>query len=374
MKPFAYDLQATCPATSARAGCFHTPHGDILTPTFMPVGTRGTVKAVTPDQLKEIGAQIVLANTYHLSQRPGADIVERAGGLHAFMGWDRPILTDSGGFQIFSLAETLKLDPEGVSFLSVYDGSHVRWTPADNMRIQEQLGADIIMQLDQCTPYPADRSLIESAVELSASWARACAKAHTREDQALFGIVQGGMHLDLRLRSLEMLEEIGTFPGYGIGGYSVGEPPEVMFETLPDVVRAMPADKPRYLMGVGNPTTLLHAVAAGVDLFDCVLPTRCARMGSALTSVGRLKLRNARFADDFGPLDPNCSCPACTGFSRAYLHHLVNTKEILGSTLLSIHNLTYLVKLMARAREAILAGEYSSFVRAWDASPAANDW
>lgn len=371
---FEYDLIAKSSDTAARAGVFHTVHGDIQTPTFMPVGTRATVKAITPDQLEELGAQICLANTYHLSQRPGSELIAKAGGLHEFMGWNHPILTDSGGFQVFSLADTLKLDPEGLSFLSVYDGSHQRWTPEVNMRIQENLGADIIMQLDQCTPYPAERSFVEAAVELSAKWAREQAACKRRDDQALFGIVQGGMHLDLRLHSLEMLEEIGAFPGYGIGGYSVGEPHDMMFETLPDLCAAMPGDKPRYLMGVGNPTTLVHGVAVGIDLFDCVLPTRCARMGSALTSQGRLKLKHARFKEDFEPLDAKCGCPTCQKYTRAYLHHLVAVKEILGATLLSIHNLWFLVHLMQDVREAILADEYDAFVRAWDASPAANDW
>ncbi|NTU88321.1 MAG: tRNA guanosine(34) transglycosylase Tgt [Actinobacteria bacterium] len=373
MALFDFDLLAADPHTDARRGCFHTAHGDIQTPTFMPVGTRATVKGITVPQLEEVQAQIILSNTYHLYLRPGAELIAQAGGLHGFMGWDHPILTDSGGFQIFSLADTLTLDEDGVSFNSIVDGSHHRWTPEENMRIQQLLGADIIMQLDQCPPYPAEKELVHTAVKRSAAWAARCKDAHTREDQALFGIVQGGTHLDLRLESISLLEEIG-FPGYGIGGYSVGEPHEVMFETLGGVATALPADKPRYLMGVGNPTTLVRAVACGVDLFDCVLPTRTARMGTAFSSEGRLNMRNARFATDFGPLDPLCSCSVCKEYSRAYLRHLVASKEMLASTLLSLHNLHYLIDLMRRAREAIETGTYRSFLDTWNASPAANDY
>lgn len=374
MALFDYELIATDPSSGARAGVFHTAHGDVFTPTFMPVGTNATVKGITVPQLEQIGAQVVLSNTYHLYLRPGVDIVEQAGGLHPFMNWNHPILTDSGGFQIFSLANTLKLDSDGVSFKSILDGSSHRWTPEDNMDIQQRLGADIVMQLDQCPPYPADKPFVRDAVERSAAWAKRCRAAHTREDQALFGIIQGGMHLDLRLESLERLEDMGGFPGYGIGGYSVGEPHDMMFETLPDLAAAMPANKPRYLMGVGNPTTLLRGVAAGVDLFDCVLPTRTARMGTAFSSEGRLNLRNARFARDFTPLDPQCQCPVCTGYTRAYLRHLVVQKEMLGSILLSLHNLHYLVHLMERARRAVIDGSYGAFLAAWNESPASVDY
>lgn len=374
MALFDYDLIATDPATGARAGVFHTAHGDIETPTFMPVGTQATVKGITAGQLEGIGAQIMLSNTYHLYLRPGADLIEEAGGLHRFMGWEHPILTDSGGFQIFSLADTLDLDPDGVSFRSILDGSRHRWTPEDNMRIQQQLGADIAMQLDQCTPYPAEKSFVADAVKLSADWAQRCRVAHDRADQALFGIVQGGVFLDLRLESLARLEDIGGFPGYGIGGYSVGEPHDVMFQTLPELTSAMPASKPRYLMGVGNPTTLVRGVAAGVDLFDCVLPTRTARMGTAFSSEGRLNFRNARFARDFGPLDPLCDCPVCRNHTRAYLRHLVTQKEMLGAVLLSLHNLHYLIDLMARSRTAIIQGTYAEFLASWEASSAVNDY
>lgn len=374
MSLFDYDLQATDPTTSARCGTFHTAHGPVQTPTFMPVGTRATVKGVTVEQLHEIDAQVVLSNTYHLFLRPGAELIAEAGGLHSFMNWDGAILTDSGGFQIFSLADTLKLDDDGVTFRSIIDGTWHRWTPEENMRVQQLLGADIAMQLDQCPPYPAEKTFVETAVRRSAEWAARCRASHTRADQALFGIVQGGTHLDLRLESIERLEDVGGFPGYGIGGYSVGEPHEVMFESLEQVCAAMPADKPRYLMGVGNPTTLVRAIGMGVDLFDCVLPTRTARMATAFSSEGRLNLRNAKFARDFTPLDPQCTCSTCRNYTRAYIRHLATSKEMLASTLLSIHNLHYLIDLTAKARVAVQAGEYARFEAAWMSSPAAVDY
>ncbi|MDO5106641.1 MAG: tRNA guanosine(34) transglycosylase Tgt [Coriobacteriaceae bacterium] len=374
---FTYDIIAEDPTTHARAGVLHTTHGDIPTPIFMPVGTKGTVKGLLMDTVASLGTKILLANTYHLAMRPGAETVAELGGLHDFMQWHGPILTDSGGFQVFSHGDNVKLSDDGVRFRTVdYDGSYVTWTPEENMRIQQLLGADIVMQLDQCPGYPAERSFVERAVELSSSWAERCWKAHTRDDQALFGIVQGGMHLDLRLRSLEHLESCGDFCGYGIGGYSVGEPHEVMFETLaPLVSEHMPKHKPRYLMGVGNPTTLVRGVACGIDMFDCVLPTRTARMGTAFSSEGRMNLKNARYAHDAGPLDASCTCPVCTGgYTRAYLHHLVRQKEMLGGILLSMHNIHYLLDLMARARQAIIDGRYSAFVSEWMDSPAAADF
>lgn len=376
-KWFTYDLIAEDPATHARAGVLHTPHGDVPTPIFMPVGTKATVKGLLPEQLRGLGAKIILANAYHLSQRPGADLVAELGGLHSFMRWDGPILTDSGGFQVFSHGDFVRLDEGGVTFRTVdYDGSYVHWTPEDNMAIAQSLGADIVMQLDQCTPYPAERAFVERAVELSSLWAERCARAHTREDQALFGIVQGGMHLDLRLRSLEHLESCGDFPGYGIGGYSVGEDHAIMFETLaPLASEHMPRHKPRYLMGVGNPTTLVHGVACGIDMFDCVLPTRTARMGCAFSSAGRLNLRHARFAHDRSVLEEGCGCPACQGgFTRSYLHHLVKQREMLGGILLSLHNLHFLLELMRQARTAVLEGRYADFVRRWDELPGSADW
>lgn len=375
---FTYDIVAEDPTTHARAGVFHTPHGDIPTPIFMPVGTKATVKGVLPSTLERLGTKILLANTYHLSQRPGADLIEEMGGLHEFMRWGGPILTDSGGFQVFSHEEHFKLSDDGVRFRAVdYDGAWVTWTPEDNMAIAQKLGADIVMQLDQCVGYPAPREKVERAVELSGMWAERCYAAHTRKDQALFGIVQGGMDLDLRLESLHRLEEVGDFPGYGIGGYSVGEDHETMFASLePLVSEYMPREKPRYLMGVGNPTTLVRAVACGVDMFDCVLPTRTARMGTALSSEGRMNLKNARFTYDKRPIDPECRCPVCQGgYTRAYVHHLVQQHEMLGSILLSEHNIYYLLDLMRRARAAIIDGTYGAFVDEWMASPAAErDW
>ena len=378
-------FDCTCDAKSgnARALTFTTAHGDFHTPMFMPVGTAATVKGITPPQLRELKSQVVLANTYHLSQRPGEDVVAEAGGVHKFMNYDGPMLTDSGGFQIFSLADTRKLDDDGVTFRSIYDGSYVRWTPEENMRIQEALGADIAMQLDQCPPYPATREFVERAVNLSAMWARRCLAAHKRPDQTLFGIVQGGMNLDLRLESIRRLREIEDeslaaggrrFGGFGIGGYSVGEDHETMFETLGQVARALPDDRPRYLMGVGNPTTLVRAVGEGVDMFDCVLPTRTARMGTAFSSQGRMNMRNAKYTRDFTPLDPECTCPTCQNHTRAYIRHLVKQDEMLGGILLSIHNLHYLLDLMRRAREAVLADAYAEFEAQWMASPAAKDY
>ncbi len=373
MTLFDFHVSATDPVTAARAATFVTAHGVVPTPMFMPVGTRASVKGVTVDQLREIGAHVVLANTYHLFLRPGSEIVRDAGGLHRFMGWDRPILTDSGGFQVFSLADTVRLTDDGVGFRSILDGAKHFWTPEDNMRVQEDLGADIIMQLDQCPPYPAEKEFVAVAVERSAAWAARCKAAHTRHDQALFGIVQGGVFEDLRAESVSRLTEIG-FPGYGIGGYSVGEPHDLMLESLAPVTELLPANRPRYLMGVGNPTTMLEAIALGVDLFDCVLPTRTARMGTAFSSEGRMNMRNAKYARDFGPLDPSCSCSVCTTYSRAYIRHLVSVKEMLGSTLLSIHNLHVLVDLARRARLAIEAGQYSAFLQVWREGPGADDY
>ena len=374
---FEYEILAEDPSTHARAGLFHTPHGAIPTPIFMPVGTKATVKGILPSSLHEIGTKILLANTYHLAMRPGAELVAQAGGLHEFMRWDGPILTDSGGFQVFSLGEHFKLSDDGVQFHAVdYGGEKVTWTPEENMRIAQLLGADICMQLDQCPGYPSPRSYVERAVELSSKWAERCFRAHTREDQALFGIVQGGMHLDLRLRSLRQLEEMGDFPGYGIGGYSVGEDHATMFETLvPLVSEHMPKQKPRYLMGVGNPTTLVRGVACGIDMFDCVLPTRTARMGTAFSNEGRLNLKNARFGHEHRPIDERCPCPACSGgFTRAYIHHLIRQREMTGAILLSLHNISYLLDLMRRSREAIIKGEYGQFVQEWESSTAVNDF
>ncbi len=376
-KPFAFTILREDPETSARVATFATPHGDVPTPIFMPVGTKATVKGIAPATLAELGTKICLANTYHLALRPGEELIEHLGGLHAFAAWDAPILTDSGGFQVFSHGPSVKLTEDGVGFHAVeYGGEKIFWTPEENMRIQQALGADIAMQLDVCPPYPAPDAEVRRAVDLSAKWAARCFAAHTREDQALFGIVQGGMDLELRRESLRRLEEAGDFPGFGIGGYSVGEDHATMYASLePLVSRFMPKDKPRYLMGVGNPTTLVVAVGFGVDMFDCVLPTRTARMGTALTHEGRMNLRHARFAEDPRPLDEACACPACTGgFSRAYLHHLVKSREMLGAMLLSEHNVSYLLDLMARIRAAIAEGHYAAFRAAFLASPEAHDW
>ena len=368
-----FTIDALDTATSARAGVLTTAHGDVRTPVFMPVGTRATVKGMTPQSVEDIGAQIVLANTYHLFLRPGHEIVAEAGGLHDFMGWPHPILTDSGGFQIFSLCETLKVTDEGVRFRSVVDGTQHFWTPEENMAIAQALGADVAMVLDVCPPYPAEESVVADAVRRSAAWAARCKAAHRRDDQLLFGIVQGGVYGHLRAESVERTVEIG-FPGYGIGGYSVGEPLELMVESLAPVAASIPADAPRYLMGVGSPTAMLQAVALGVDMFDCVLPTRTARLGTALTSRGRLNMRNARWARDFSPLDPDCGCPTCTRFTRAYIRHLVNTKEMLGAILLTTHNLWFLLRLMERARDAVLEGRYEAFLGEWLAGPGAEDF
>ena len=384
-KPFAFDIVAEDPQTHARAGLLHTPHGDIPTPIFMPVGTKATVKGLLPPTLEQLGTKILLANTYHLSMRPGADLVDEMGGLHEFMQWHGPILTDSGGFQVFSHSEHVKLTNEGVTFRAVdYDGKYVHWSPQENMNIARKLGADIVMQLDQCPGYPSPKPFVERAVELSSLWAEGCWAAHEAAEhltaqgtpQALFGIVQGGMDLDLRLRSLHQLENVADFPGYGIGGYSVGESHEVMFETLaPLVSEHMPKDKPRYLMGVGNPTTLVRGVACGIDMYDCVLPTRTARMGGAFSFTGRLNMRNAVHAHDHSPLDPQCTCPVCTGgYTRAYIHHLVRQKEMVASILLSMHNVYFLLDLMRRARAAIIEGTYKEFLDSWMSSPAAVDW
>ncbi|WP_314652454.1 tRNA guanosine(34) transglycosylase Tgt [Slackia exigua] len=382
MSLFDVTVEASCGA--ARALSFETAHGTVRTPMFMPVGTHATVKGITPDQLHALNSQVVLANTYHLYMRPGVDVVEEAGGIQRFMNYDGPMLTDSGGFQLFSLDHMMKADAYGVTFHARdYDGSAHRWTPESNMDIQQRIGADICMQLDQCIGYPCEKEDVAASTALSWEWAKRCCDAHTRIDQALFAIVQGGMHLDLRLESVRRLLEIDAesrssggrgFQGFGIGGYSVGEPHDVMFETLGQVTRALPDDRPRYLMGVGNPTTLVRAVREGVDMFDCVLPTRTGRMGTAFSSQGRMNMRNAKYKRDFTPLDHACDCPVCRQYTRAYLRHLVMQKEMLGGILLSVHNLHFLISLMGRAREAILGGTYEEFYRAWMASPAANDY
>jgi queuine tRNA-ribosyltransferase len=355
--PFSFELHAR--DGRARAGVFHTPHGALHTPVFAPVGTQATVKSVTPVQLAELGASLVLSNTYHLYLRPGDDLVAEMGGLHRFMNWPNPILTDSGGFQVFSLANARKIDEDGVTFKSHIDGSTHRLTPEKSIAIQQNLGADIIMAFDECaTPY--DRPVIEHAMSRTHRWAERCLHAKTRPDQALFGIVQGGVFPDLRAESAGFIASLG-FPGHAIGGLSVGETKSEMYETLDQVVPLLPEDKPRYLMGVGTPEDLIHGILRGIDLFDCVLPTRLARHNAAMTRTGRLNLVNAAFARDPLPIDPQCGCYTCRSYTRAYLRHLILAKEMLSATLLSIHNLYTLVHLAGEIRQAILEQRFSRF-------------
>ncbi|MDL2235899.1 tRNA guanosine(34) transglycosylase Tgt [Christensenellaceae bacterium OttesenSCG-928-L17] len=352
MKPFSYELIKTCKQSGARLGVLHTPHGDIETPCYMPVGTQATVKAMTPRDLKEVGARIILANTYHLYMRPGHELVEKAGGLHAFMGWDRPILTDSGGFQVFSLSGTNKIYENGVEFRSHIDGSKHFFTPERVMEVEQALGADIAMCFDECAPYPSDYTYTTQAMNRTHRWAERCKQAHTRQDQALFGIVQGGMFAPLRIESAKTIADM-DFIGHGIGGLSVGEPKEIMYEMLEALHPHMPVEKPRYLMGVGSPDCLIEGAIRGVDMFDCVLQTRIARNGLALTKNGKRMLRNNAFAEDFLPIEEGCDCYACKNFSRAYIRHLVKAKEILAAHLISMHNLHFSLRLMEDVREAI---------------------
>jgi queuine tRNA-ribosyltransferase len=323
----------------------------------MPVGTQGTVKTVTPDELREIGAGIILSNTYHLYLRPGHELIARAGGLHSFMGWDGAILTDSGGYQVFSLGPLRKITEAGVEFRSHIDGSPHIFTPEKVMEIQMAIGSDIAMCFDECPPYPSEFDYADHSQARTTRWAERCLASHTRPDQALFGIVQGGTYAELRKRSAADLVSLG-FPGYGIGGLSVGEPKELMYEMLDVTVPCLPEDKPRYLMGVGSPDALLEGVARGVDMFDCVLPTRIARNGTVFTGEGRIIVRDASYQDDFRPLDPECDCYACRHFSRAYIRHLLKAGEVLGIRLTSIHNLRFLVKMMEDMRDAILSGTF----------------
>jgi queuine tRNA-ribosyltransferase len=343
----------------ARAGLFSTPHGDLSTPLFAPVGTQATVKSITPAQLEDLHGSLVLANTYHLYLRPGDELIARLGGLHAFMQWDRPILTDSGGFQVFSLAENRKIDAEGVTFKSHIDGSTHRITPEKSIAIQENLGADIIMAFDECG-YPYDLQRNEVALERTHRWAERCLEAKTRPDQALFGIIQGGIYPELRRHSAEYLASL-DFPGYAIGGLSVGESKSEMLAMLEVADAYLPANKPRYLMGVGSPEDIVNGVLRGVDIFDCVLPTRLARHHVAITRNGRLNIANARFTSDASPLDERCTCYTCQGFSRAYIRHLVIAREILAATLLTIHNLSTLLTLMSDIRQAISQGNFRQF-------------
>ena len=351
-KPFEFELLHVCKQTGARRGRLHTPHGIIETPVFMPVGTQASVKTMSPDELKDCGAQIILSNTYHLHLRPGEALIEKAGGLHSFMNWDRPILTDSGGFQVFSLADLRKLEERGVEFRSHLDGSKQFIGPEESIGIQQALGSDIMMQFDECSPYPCDYSRAKDAMYRTIRWLERCMKAKTHDNQALFGIVQGAFYSDLRIECAKEMAQL-DLPGFGIGGLSVGEPKEIMYDMLDKMMPFMPQNKPRYLMGVGSPDCLIEGVLRGVDMFDCVLATRVARNGTVFTHDGRVVVRNAKYAEDFSPLDPDCDCYACRNFSRAYIRHLFKAGEILALRLNSIHHIYFLTKMMEEMRSAI---------------------
>lgn len=353
MEAIRYELIKQCKESGARLGRLHTPHGVIDTPVFMPVGTQATVKAMTPEELKSIGAQIILSNTYHLYLRPGEKLVEKAGGLHGFMNWDRAILTDSGGFQVFSLSDLRDITEEGVTFKSHIDGSKHFISPEKAIEIENALGADIIMAFDECPPYPADYDYSKQSTLRTIRWAERCKNAHKNtEKQALFGIIQGGMYKDLRQEAVREMTKL-DFPGYSVGGLSIGEPKPIMYDVLDWTVPLMPENKPRYLMGVGSPDCLIEGVIRGIDMFDCVLQTRIARNGTVFTSNGKLVIKNAKYAEDFRPLDEECDCYACQNYSRAYIRHLFKAQEILGARLTTIHNLRFTIKLMEQIREAI---------------------
>jgi len=350
---FKYELIKQCKESGARLGKFHTPHGVINTPIFMPVGTQATVKSIIPEELKEMNAEIILSNTYHLFLRPGHELIERAGGLHKFMNWDRPILTDSGGFQVFSLGDLRKITEEGVEFRSHIDGSKKFLSPEKAVEVQNSLWSDIMMAFDECAPYPADRDYVKNSLERTTRWLKRCNDAHkNRDQQALFGIVQGGMYKDLRELSAKQITEL-DLPGYAVGGLSVGEPKDLMYEVLDYTVPLLPTNKPRYLMGVGTPDCLFEGVLRGIDMFDCVLPTRIARNGTAMTSKGKVVIKNAKYFDDFSPLDEECDCYTCRNYSKAYLRHLYKSGEILSARLLSYHNLYFLINLMKNIRNSI---------------------
>jgi queuine tRNA-ribosyltransferase len=359
-RPVRFEMLARDPGSAARRGRLSTPHGTVETPAFMPVGTQATVKGLTPDQVRATGSEMVLANTYHLALRPGEAVVARLGGLHAFMGWDGPILTDSGGFQVFSLAARARIGDAGVAFRSHLDGSLLELTPERAVAIQEALGADVAMCLDHCPALPAEKEAVADAVARTIRWARRCREAHTRADQALFGIVQGGAHADLRAECADALIAL-DFDGYAVGGVSVGEDRDQVRSALEVSTHRLPAGRPRYLMGVGRPQDILDAVATGIDLFDCVLPTRNGRNATCLTDRGPVKLRNAAHRFDPRPIEEGCDCLACRSFSRAYVRHLFNAREMLGPTLASIHNIAYLQRLTSRIREAITRGRFVQF-------------
>ncbi|MBF2064126.1 MAG: tRNA guanosine(34) transglycosylase Tgt [Calothrix sp. C42_A2020_038] len=361
---FSFECIAQCNQTKARAGVFYTPHGLVETPRFMPVGTLANVKTMTPAQLKETGAQMVLSNTYHLHLQPGEAIVAGGGGLHKFMGWDGPMLTDSGGFQVFSLSEMRTITEEGVTFRSPHDGQIIKLTPEISIEIQNTLGADVIMAFDECPPYPATRTEVEAATARTYRWLERCIAAHQRQDQALFGIVQGGVYLDMRAQAASNLASF-DLPGYAIGGVSVGEPPELIHQIVEATAPLLPHHKPRYLMGVGTYQEMAIAIASGIDLFDCVIPTRWARHGTAMVQGERWNLKNSRFREDYTPLDETCNCYTCQNFSRAYLSHLVRSQEILAYTLLSIHNITELIRFTQKIRQSIINGTFATEFGHW---------
>ena len=353
MPAVTYEHIKTCKQSGARLGIVHTPHGSFETPMFMPVGTKATVKTMSPEDLLAINAEIILGNTYHLWLQPGSEIIKRAGGLHKFMNWDGPILTDSGGFQVFSLSNLRKITEEGVHFRHHKNGSKLFLSPEKSMEIQNDLGSDIMMAFDECPPMPAEYEYVKDSIERTTRWAARCIAAHQRtEDQALFGIIQGGEYKDLRQQSAEELVKL-DFPGYAIGGLSVGEPKPVMYDMVEHTEQFMPKDKPRYLMGVGSPDALIECSIRGMDMFDCVLPTRIARNGTCMTSNGRVVIKNAKYAEDLGPLDENCDCYTCRNYSRAYLRHLIKEEETFGIRLTTYHNLYFLLKLMEDIRQAI---------------------
>ena len=358
---FEFTIEKTCSHTGARLGRLQTPHGDIQTPTFMPVGTQATVKTLTPDELKEAKSQIILSNTYHLYLRPGHELVKELGGLHQFMNWDKPILTDSGGYQVFSLGDLRKITEEGVMFRSHLDGSKHMFTPESVMGIENALGADIIMAFDECIPHTADRTYTKNSLERTTKWLERCIKAHENpERQALFGIVQGGMYTDLRLQSIKEITQF-DLPGYGIGGLSVGESNDMMYKLLDETVSYMPQHKPHYLMGVGNPDNLVQAVGYGVDMFDCVQATRIARHGAFWTRKGRLSIKNQQYMKDTTPLEEGCQCYACCHFTKAYIRHLFKANEMLAYRLISIHNIHFLNQLMEDLRASLREDRYVDF-------------
>ncbi len=367
---FEFQISSQCPNTNARVGCLMTPHGSVRTPRFMPVGTLGTVKGISSDQLIETGAQMLLANTFHLHLQPGEEVVQAAGGINKFMGWHGPVLTDSGGFQVFSLAKLSKIDDHGVLFKSPRDGREIELTPEKAIEIQMALGSDIAMAFDQCPPFPSDRNDVESACNRTHGWLERCVNSHTRDNQALFGIVQGGCFTDLRKASAEVVSSF-DLPGIAIGGVSVGEPINEMHKIVRYVTPLLPRNKPRYLMGIGTLREISIAVANGIDLFDCVLPTRLGRHGTALVRGERWNLRNARFRNDHKPLDPSCKCFACKNHTRAYLHHLIRSEELLGLTLLSLHNLTHILRFTTAIEKAISDGCFAEDFAPWDMSSSA---